>query len=87
MTRIDAVWQEVNNTPFPVNVLADAVALDLRAKHCVDAFLTGGGALTGRERRKLDACLVEMRQMNPNLVGDAQVYFGKLYRLCSLMDS
>jgi len=87
MTKIDAVWQEVSNTPFPVNILADAVALDVRAKHCVDAFLTGGGALTGKERRVLQSCLKEMQTMNPSLVGDAQVYFGKLYRLCSLMES
>lgn len=86
MTKIDAVWQDVNNTPFPTNVLADAVALDVRAKHCVDAFLSGGGALKAKERQALQACLLEMRKMNPSLVGDAQVYFGKLYRLCSLMD-
>lgn len=90
MTDIKALWDDLQRQPLPGNLAqvaggkTDAEGLARRAQECVRAFMAAD-ALDNGKRRQLEQCLAEMRSINPKLVGEAQVYFGKLYRLCDLV--
>lgn len=64
----------------------DPVSIDTVASCCIESYVKNGH-ISHEQKLVLDRCLSQMRALNPKLVGDAQVYFGKLYRLCDLVNA
>ena len=92
MREIEKLWAAFEKIPFPSNLAGeeidgvDPVSIDKFATGCIRAFLTSG-KLDESKKEILNKCMSELRKLNPKLVGDSQVYFGKLYRLCDLVYS
>ena len=84
-------WQEFKLLPFPRELAGKTIAgvnperVEQLAADCIRSFLEGGRTLDARHREILVKCMTDLRKLNPILDGDAQVYFGKLYRLCDLV--
>lgn len=88
MTTIEAQWQEFRQTPFPKDMHGNTIAginpteLNAVIAACMDAYTSGAGIAKADVQKHLAALQI----LNPNLTGDAQVYFGKLYRLLDLVN-
>ena len=92
MKEIAKLWAEFNKIPFPRNLTGeeiegiDPVSVDTYAAGCISSFIAGE-KIDKDKKEILKECMSEMRILNPKLVGESQVYFGKLYRLCDLVYS
>lgn len=91
MISINEIWTAWRNLPFPSDLQEEHFAgvnfnklLD-DAVCSIEAFLENHGQLNQQEMRQLEKCRAELKKINPAMVGEAQVYFGKLYRLCDLV--
>ncbi len=91
MSDIKQLWHEWKKLPFPAAVTGkkiesfDLGELSATASRCVSTFLDANGTLDAEHAGMLKKCMSDMQTVNPKCVGDAQVYFGKLYRLCDLV--
>lgn len=96
MNDIKQLWTELRKLPLPANASANNVTninpetLRAHASQIISAYLeTDGletdGALKSAQLAQLNDCVLKLKQLNPTLIGDAQVYFGKLYRICDLL--
>ncbi|MDH5324436.1 MAG: hypothetical protein OEZ68_04015 [Gammaproteobacteria bacterium] len=85
MTAIEQLWQTLNSTTKPVLLPQNIEQTRRQAEECIQQYLRRGG-LSRNMRATLQHCIEQMRQFNPTLQGEAQVYFGLLYRLCDLLD-
>jgi len=90
MNSIENILNDLKLMQFPDEIAdiksndLDPVAVNKLAFACAHAFLKKG-QLNSADKNNLDRCLSDLRILNPKLVGGAQVYFGKLYRLCDVV--
>ena len=91
MNDIKQLWHEWKKLPFPATVAGkkiegfDPAEIAANASRCINAFFDANGALDAEHAGMLRACMSDMQIVNQKCVGDDQVYFGKLYRLCDLV--
>lgn len=91
MNDIKQLWAEVRKLPLPANASVNNVThidpdtLRAHASQIISAYLETDGALNSAQRAQLNLCVANLKTLNPTLLGDAQVYFGKLYRICDLL--
>ena len=93
MNDIKQLWEEHQKSPFPNEMNdkkindTDVVEINAIASGCISSFIESGGSLDPNRKIILNNCMSMLKELNPTLVGNAQVYFGKLYRLCDLVHS
>ena len=93
MNDVKQLWNEFQKTPFPSELAGpeiygiDPVEIDAFAAGCISSFIDNGGLLEAEKKKILNNCMSELKRINPTLVADSQVYFGKLYRLCDIVYS
>ena len=91
MKNIQHLWAELSAASLPSNLSnvaingIDPCLINRQAADCIRTFLGHNGTLDPAHKQTLSQCLSDMEILNPTLVGEAQVYFGKLYRLCDLI--
>ena len=90
MKAVEQLWADLQKCPFPRGMAGQVAGvrptqLNVLATGCVRAFLANGGRLDVGEKATLGRCLSDLRRLNPELAGEEQVYFGKLYRVCDLV--
>lgn len=91
MNDVNQLWVAFQKTPIPEIVAGQEgreislIEVDTLAEGCISSFIKNAGMLDIEKKNTLGNCLSVLRKLNPTLVGDAQVYFGKLYRLCDLV--
>jgi len=92
MKELEKLWTEFKEISFPSSLAGekiegiDPVSVDTFSAGCISSFLASG-MLDEEKKKTLKECMSELRILNPKLVGESQVYFGKLYRLCELVYS
>ncbi len=90
MNSIEEMLDDLKLMPFPSELGGkkfdgiDPTDVNRLALNCINLFLQSG-SLDSNNKENLNKTMSELRILNPKLVGDAQVYFGKLYRLCDLV--
>ncbi|MEQ6340934.1 MAG: hypothetical protein M3A44_04590 [Gammaproteobacteria bacterium] len=93
MNDIKQLWHEWKQLPFPAAVAGKMIEgrapeeISATASCCISVYLDANGALDAEHAGMLRKCMSDMQIVNPKCVGDSQVYFGKLYRLCDLVSS
>ena len=92
LKNVQILVDDLGTMPIPTEaecppaVATDATAIAVRVRHAVDFYLTHG-VLSDLQRQELSHCRDELQRLNPQMHGRAQVYFGKLYRLCDVVAS
>lgn len=87
---LNQLWIEFTDLPFPdhvpreVRASIDLELLDAEAAACVEAFLMTG-VLNDPELGILRASQAELRDLLPQLRGEAAEYFRRLAQLCALV--
>lgn len=93
MNDVKQLWREWKQLPFPAAVAGKKIEglapeeISATASRCIGTFLDANGELGAEHTGMLRKCMSDMQIVNPKCVGDTQVYFGKLYRLCDLVSS
>ena len=91
MNQIEKLWKEIQEMPFPSNMQSKDIdginpyEIASLATDCISSYFDSDQELERDKKEKLKECMEDLRSLNPKLRGDAQVYFGKLYRLCDLV--
>lgn len=87
MNDVKTLWDELKSTPCPASDSHQSKLneVDRSVAGCVQVYISNGGVLAAGQKATLGRCMQTLREINPGLNGDAQVYFGKLYRLCDLV--
>ena len=88
MKAITDLWDSLQSckvpVPLPDTPGMDAAQLIEQATRCVRYYLQNN-SLDKVHENTLQQCLHALREVNPGLQGQAQLYFGLLYRLCDVL--
>ena len=88
---MEKLWHEFQLLPYPSDMVGKEIEginpseVDKLATGCIRSYLKDGKSLDTNTKAILKQCMTDLRRLNPKLGGNAQVYFGKLYRLCDLV--
>ena len=86
MNAIEKIWTDLNKLVPPTGERegVDLTLLGSSSLSCVGTFLESG-TLNTQQQQTLQRNLGQMRQLNPKLTGEHQLYFGLLYRVCEIV--
>ena len=91
LSMVKQLWADFQKLPFPHDIKSRSEAyvdmgrLNTTARQCIQQYVEKNGEIDIATRQLLKNCLDDMSTRNHGLTGDAQVYFGVLYRICDLI--
>jgi len=90
-SRIEELWQQHLDAPFPANCRCkkvagwDLIMLDADSAGCISTFIDRGGKLDMRRLAGLGLCYHRLALVSAELTNEARDYFRRLETLAELV--
>lgn len=85
------MWNDLQTSPYPESLITDTVkgfnlvAMNKNLSGCVKTYINTGGILDHHQWQSFNQHTDNLQQVIPQLNGNEQVYYAKLYRLCDVI--